>query len=98
MRQGGSVVQIVENWANIKGTAEEVARDGDDLTIELRLESADDVAGYPNLLASELGSRITLRVPQARETVEPGDVIRCRARRAGPDRFFGLGDTLARSA
>lgn len=92
------MVQIVENWANITGTAEDVARDGSDLTIELRLESADDVAGYPNLLESELGNRITLRVAQARANVERGDVIRCRARRAGLDRFFGLGETLARGA
>jgi hypothetical protein len=86
---GWSMSQIVENWAQVKGVVEDVDDDGaGTITVHLRLDDAQAVATFPNLLAEDVGAVIPLRVTGAGRIPGRGEVVACRVRKAGPDRYF----------
>ena len=87
-------MQIVENWADIKGkvldsypskTAEGF------VTLEVKVSDVKDVEGFRNLLDDREGEVIYLNVPEAvwRElSAESGAKVSCRVRMAGQRNRF----------
>lgn len=85
------MVQVVENWSEVRGRVEEVARAGQDgLDLRLRVAAVEPVPGFPNLLAEAPGQSITVRLPldDVGPTPEAGETVRCLVRKTGPDRYF----------
>jgi hypothetical protein len=93
-----TMVQIIENWADILGVVQVVETfselDGFDKVIML-VERVDAVEGYPNLLATyleEVGEpRLFVLMPVdvvVEYAIDAGALLECRVRRAGPDRVF----------
>ena len=82
--------QIVENWSDLRARVVRVTRAGD-AAVELTVEvvEVEPVPGYPNLLDAAAGDTITLRYPLGENPApRPGDDLRSRVRKAGPDRYF----------
>lgn len=85
------MVQIVENWAEVEGVVTRVGEGDGRPELEIEVESAQEVAGYPNLLADHVGRLITIILADDATELrpEPGDRVRCRVRKAGSERYFG---------
>lgn len=82
-------VQIVENWADIKGKVLDSypskTADGF-VTLELKVSDVKDVEGFRNFLSDRRGEVVYLNVPEAvwRElSPEEGAKVTCRVRVAG---------------
>ena len=88
------MVQIVENWADIEGSVQNVDRASEIpgfVKASVELERVTDVEGFPNLLASLNGAVITVFVPSElaeEQGLQPGTRLVARARRARPGRTF----------
>lgn len=86
------MVQMIENHADLVGTLIAVEPDAerpDHLRLTIAVTGAEPVAGYPNLLASRIGQRVTVlaRRGSVAAGAAPGPV-RLRASLTGPDRIF----------
>ncbi len=86
------MVQIVENWADIRGEVESL--EGGRLRV--RVLAAEPVEGFPNLLADTPGASMTLEgdregLPVA---LRLGSRIRCRVRKAAINRYIWLAGSL----
>jgi hypothetical protein len=85
------MAQAIENWAELAGTLREVRPpDGPSQMSKLviQVHKADDVEGYPNLLADTPGRELAVAIKTAKLDdldVQPGAEVRCRAQRASPD-------------
>jgi hypothetical protein len=83
------MMQVVDNRSAVRGQVEQSEPAGNETAVTLRVEAADPVAGYPNLLASKLDQRITVRVPAGTiPPPEPGALVQWTVRAAGLDRYF----------
>ena len=59
------MVNIIENWANIKGTIVAISNNPglpEFYLVEVKLESASDVEGFPNLAKADKGKIIQINV------------------------------------
>lgn len=87
-------VSIIENWALVQGEVArlELLEDLTDFTdVIMRVDDVQPVEGFPNLLAEAAGSDLQVLIPsdQVQELgVSPGDVLRCRVRKAAGSRVF----------
>ncbi len=83
------MVQIVPNWAHVSGRIEaaEAAADGS-LRLRVRVDAADDIPGFANLLGRNVGDAIEVDVgPGAGAVPAPGQSISARLRQTGVDTF-----------
>lgn len=84
------MVQAIPNWAQLRGPVRELrGLDGGRSELIIAVERADDVAGFPNLLARFTGTELAVTVRTEaveRVGVRAGDAISCRAQRVGPRR------------
>jgi hypothetical protein len=94
-------VQIIENWselvAQVKAIQPAEDLDGFDL-VELQVEEAFEVEGFPNLLAESVGTSIEVFFPdECVKTYEisPGIFVSCRVRRANLTRIFVHRDSIS---
>ena len=87
----GAMVQIIENWSELRGRVEAVTGDGDDsVGLDVQVVAVEPVPGFANLLGETPGR--TIRVTLSLDGMPPprqGDELRIRVRKAGPDRYFG---------
>lgn len=94
------IVKAIENWAELSGSVREVRhRAAGRSELLIAVERAEDVAGFPNLLAGTPGRELAVSV--ATDAVERmglrgGDAIVCRAQRAGPRSVVAQPASLAR--
>lgn len=85
------MVQAIENWAELAGTLREIRPPEGTSPLSklvIQVDKADDVEGYPNLLADTPGRELTVAIKTEKLDdldVRPGAAVRCRAQRAGPD-------------
>lgn len=81
------MVRAIENWAELAGTVREVRpHEGipEMSDLILSVERADDVEGYPNLLADAPGQELAVMIETEKlADAKPGERVRCRARRGG---------------
>ena len=93
------MVQAVENWAVVTGTVRGVRELREGLTeLTLEVARADDVPGFPNLLARAAGAALAVRLKTGsveRAGVRVGDAVSVRAQRAGPRSVVGRPDSLS---
>ena len=91
------MVQIVENWADVEGEVTRTSERHGAMELELEVGAAHPVAGYPNLLADDVGRRIAIVLTgdAATRPPEPGARVRCRVRKAGLDRYYARSLTPA---
>jgi hypothetical protein len=93
------MVQIVENWSEIKGDVRDLRPDPElpgHVVATVELEAANPVekpegGTFPNLLAESAGSTVELHVPEAvaaQNSLAPGRRVSARVRRATPTRSF----------
>lgn len=96
------MVQAVENWADLSGTLRDVRPrpgTGDMSELVLRVDRADDVEGFPNLLTETPGRELTVAIRNdalPREPLPSGARIHCRAQRAAPDVVVAHPEGLSR--
>jgi hypothetical protein len=79
------MVRAIENWAELTGIVREVKPRPDVpqmSNVVLAVERADDVEGYPNMLADAPGRDLTVSIETEKlGGVAPGAKVRGRARR-----------------
>ena len=96
---GPAMVQMIENWTAVEAVVVAPPRPADlpDFdTVELRIDRADPVKGYANLLADSAGRHLTVVVPRDRLAgLCEGAALRLSVRRA-PGRIFADPDTIQR--
>jgi hypothetical protein len=87
-------VQIVENWADIKGELLESypskTADGF-ITLEVKAKDVKDVKGYRNLLADRVGEVIQVNVPESvwqSRDIKPGPKVSMRVRISSSRKLF----------
>jgi hypothetical protein len=83
------MVQIIPNWATVSGRIEaaETAPDSS-LRLRVRVDSADDIPGFANLLGRNVGSSIDVDVgPGSAAMPAPGLSFRARLRQTGVDTY-----------
>ncbi len=90
------MVQVIENRTALGGVVERVDGDAGAASVTLRVEQADPVPGFANLLEDRRGESITLTLPLDAGQVppSPGERIRFQARLAGPERYFAVPGTI----
>jgi len=93
------MVQVIENWSEIRGRVRELRPDPElpgQLLATVDVEDAQPVAKpdggtFPNLLEDCAGSAVDVYVPEETATqhgLSPGATISARVRRATPTRSF----------
>lgn len=86
------MVQAVENRTALGGVVEQAdAASGD---IVVRVDAAEPVDGYANLMAATRGESITLTLPPGEPPPAEGERIRCVARMVGPQRYVISADSI----
>jgi hypothetical protein len=94
-------VQILENWSEISGTvrSREPSPDMPNFArVTIAVKQVTPVAGVANMLERVDGTDIVVHVPRelvASLSIAPGDVIRCRVRRAAHNRMFVHGEHVS---
>ena len=87
-------MQIIENWSDVQATVIDL-KESSSLAefgqAALTVHLAENVPGFANLMVDTVGQRIDVFIPldlirQAK--VQVNNQIRCRVRKAGPDRYF----------
>lgn len=94
------MVRAVENWTLLTGRVRGLReiRDGVSHVIMV-VTRADEVQGFPNLLADAPGSELVVSLKSAaieRVGLQVGDAISVRAQRSGPRSVVGQPASLAR--
>lgn len=87
------MVQIIENWANVRGHVTHIrqAAEPDVAIVGLTVDAADDVAGFPNLMRRHVGSEIEIKVPNdvlSRLPLQPQKGVTVRVAAGGIKSFF----------
>jgi len=96
-------VQVVENWALIKGKIVAINPHGEldqYMSATVAVTEVDSWDGYPNLFSWAPGREITVNIPRAKAdelSLSSGDLISARVRKAGPTSAFVDPDSLAKS-
>jgi hypothetical protein len=87
-------VRIVENWSDLVAQVKDIhpaeELDGFDL-VELFVEEACEVEGFPNLLAESVETSIGVFFPDEcvkSHEISPGSLVSCRVRRANLTKNF----------
>jgi len=87
-------VRIIENWSDLVALVKAIQPaedlDGFDL-VELQVEEAFEVEGFPNLLAESIGTSIEVFFPDEcvkSYEISPGICVSCRVRRANLTKLF----------
>ena len=87
-------VRIIENWSDLVARVKAIhpAKDlhGFDL-VELQIEEATEVEGFPNLLAESIGTSIEVFFPDEcvkSFEISPGICVSCRVRKANLTKIF----------
>jgi hypothetical protein len=97
------MVQVIENRAALRGRVESVAPHATlqgYSTITVTPTEVADVAGYPNLFASNEARAIVLHVQSVRIEqlgLAAGDEISAQIRLAGPQNVFADAESLAKA-
>ena len=96
---GVAMVQMVENWTTVDAVVVAAPKPADlpDFdAVELRVERAQPVPGYANLLADSAGKSLTVLAPRERLAgICAGVPVRLQVRRA-PGRLFANPDEIVR--
>lgn len=87
-------VQILENWTDIDGRVHAIISSADvpgHVVVNIQVNQTKAVEGFADLLAATAGTIIAVYIKQ--EVVQQAGVvigarIRCRIRRAGPQKIF----------
>lgn len=87
------MVQIQENWADIRARVQSIEVIPEDGSIRTSIEvmSSNDASPFPNLLRGKIGAILTLQIPPQAlggGTLKPGGEIRARVRLARPGLAF----------
>jgi hypothetical protein len=92
------MVQIVENWADLKGTVQSISdsdKGPDFCTMLIEVEDVADVEHFPNLVKlspGEVVSVIARKDAAERSGVVQGGHVRGRVRKASPFEIFAHPD------
>jgi hypothetical protein len=87
-------VNIVENWTEIKGEVLRVIRRREtpkSLAVTIKLHNVKPVAGFANLIDRQAGETLEALFPIEivdQMKFEVGDVLSCRVRKAGLERYY----------
>lgn len=87
-------MQIVENWANIKGKilSKNLSKKNVGFyEVEIFVEQINDIPGFKNLLSNTLGTPIKIYFPEEvvdKLGIKAGSTIGCRVRKASLNRQF----------
>ena len=86
-------VQIIENWADVRGrvTFVRAASEPEVAIVGVAVDAADDVAGFRNLMRRHVGSEIHIRVPKdilRRLPLQPQAEVTIRVSAGGLESFF----------
>lgn len=95
------MVQVVENWARIKGRLLEMpagADSADHVLCVIGVEQVAPVEGYLNLLAWAQGQTLEVGVKRERAAgLAPGQFVDLKVRLAGPKKAFAHPDDEPRA-
>lgn len=95
------MVQVVENWARIKGRLLEMrahADSADHVVCVIGVEDVAPVEGYPNLLGWARGQALEIGVKRERAAgLAPGQFVSLKVRLAGPKKAFAHPDDEPRA-
>lgn len=92
------MMPVIENHADLSGRIESV---GPHPTlpgyrsVRVRVDRADSVAGFPNLLQSLQGQVASVSIPDSAVdagSLVPGKTLHCRAQLSGPGQVFSFAD------
>ncbi len=95
------MVQAIENWAELAGTVRKVHPPAEESRmgrLVIDVERADDVEGYPNLLAGTPGEELAVAVDPEKLgdlDLSPGSRVRLRAQRAAPNVVVAHSESIA---
>jgi hypothetical protein len=87
-------MQVIENWADIRGTIRSVNDEGDCpgfLTALIDVQTVSPVSGFANLFQGAGGQTIRVNIPKAavqQSPLTPGQFVTCRIRKGGPHTAF----------
>ena len=83
------MVQVVENWAELRGRVIAVAghKQPRFATAKLAVDSVSDVDGFPNLFAEEKGHVVDVAIPATTASLRVGDAVVLRVRRTPRGNF-----------
>lgn len=93
-------VQVVENWAIIRGKIEDLGPHGElneYASANITVTEVNPVPGYPNLFSWAIGKQIDVNIPKTKTEelgLVAGDSIRARVRKAGPTSAFADPDEI----
>jgi hypothetical protein len=96
-------VSAVENWSEIEGSVAEIAPSpelAEYMVMTVDVTRVTPVHGYPNLFSWAVGEKVAVNVAASRVAeigLVPGDLIRCRIRKAGPTATFADPESLAKT-
>lgn len=87
-------MQIIENWAILSGTIQQLSVSQQYpkfYELNLQVENAEDVPGFPNLLKDTLNQVATILIPTdltSELKIQEGDFLNARVRKASHQRLF----------
>src|SRR5262245_29739737 len=87
-------MQIMENWADIRGRIRSLNEPGDFagfVTALIDVQSVAPVPGFANLFEQVVGDTVRVNIPQAavqQFSLSPGRLVTCRVRKGGPHTAF----------
>ena len=87
-------VSVIENWTDIHGSIQRWQAESDipgHGILEVYVEEAFEVEGFPNLLGQTPGSLLNVYVSAATvegQAIRPARKIACRVRLGGPNKVF----------
>jgi hypothetical protein len=93
-------MQVVENWADVRGTIRGLSEPGDVagfVTALIDVQRVAPVPGVANLFEQAAGHTIRVNIPRAAAealSLRAGQVITCRLRKGGPLTAFAHPDRV----
>jgi hypothetical protein len=93
-------MQVIENWADVRGTIRGLSEPGDVAGFVTALIDVNHVAPVPgvaNLFEQAAGQTIRVNIPQAAAealSLRPGQAVTCRVRMGGPLTAFAHPDRV----
>jgi hypothetical protein len=97
-------MQVIENWADIRGKIRSVSEPGDIpgfTTALIDVSNVTPVAGFANLFEHANGQTVRINIPESaahRLPLTAGGLIAFRVRRGGPNTAFAHPDKLQAEA
>jgi hypothetical protein len=96
-------VQVVENWALIRGKVENIVEHPelpDYASATITVTDVTPVPGYPNLFSWAIGKKIAVNIPKPKADelgLVAGDTISARVRKTGPSSAFVDPDQITKT-